>query len=166
MHPNVAQAITNLQRRAQSECRVREGDVLEEALDDLVRNPDRSNDPEHLAGSAIARAKTKLQRRAELAPVTRELDHPEEVERSREHLSLRLGPFPSATDHASHQLLMARDAIARSGLSARDRAYLRLVSGGLEAADIAAGCDEPVPLARVRLSRARSRAREIWRQAA
>lgn len=166
MHPNVAKAIEVLQYRTLKESRAREGEIFEEALDDLVRNPSRNNDPEHLVRSAIARAWTKQQRRAEIAPITRELDRPDEEEGRRKRLSLRLGPMPSSTDHASHQLLMARDAIARSGLSERDRAYLRLISGGFEASDIAAVYDEPLPLVRVHLSRARSRAREIWQQAA
>jgi|SRR6478672_5420808 len=165
MHPNVAKAIEVLQLRTLRERRSREGEILEEALDDLVRNPERDNDPEHLARSAVARARTKLQRRAEIAPVTRELDRPDEEEGLRERLSLRLGPMPSSTDNASHQLLMARDAIARSGLSKRDRAYLRLISDGFEASDIAADYDEPLPLVRVHLSRARNRAREFWQQA-
>jgi DNA-directed RNA polymerase specialized sigma24 family protein len=164
MHPNLAQAIEVLQLRTMKEPRARENAILEEALDDLVRNPDRDHDPEYLARSAVARARTKHKRRAEIAPVTRELDRPDEGESLRERLSLHLGPMPSSTDHASHQLLMARDTIARSGLNERDLAYLRLVSAGLETSDIAAVYDEPVSVVQVRLSRARSHVREIWQQ--
>lgn len=143
-------AVKALQDRCSREQRQNLGEVLEEALDDLVRNPDRPGDPDFLAGSAVARARTKLKRRAEIAPT----------------VPLEKVSEPATGDSAKHEAMLARDAIERSDLTARDRHYLRLVAAGADSREIAELEGVAVSLARVRLSRARNRARRVWKEAA
>jgi hypothetical protein len=150
MNKGTIGAIRALQDRCSRERRKNVGEVLEEALDDLVRNPNRDGDPDFLAGSAVARARTKLKRRAEIAP----------------SVPLENVSEPATDDRGKHEVLMAKDAVERSGLTAKDRCYLRLVATGAGSREIAELEGVAVSLARVRVSRAHSRARRIWADAA
>jgi len=143
-------AVMALQDRCSHEQRQNVGEVLEEALDDLVRNPDRQGDPNFLAGSAVARARTKLNRRAEIAPT----------------VPLEKVSEPAIDDSAKHEAVLARDAVERGGLTARDRHYLHLVAAGADSREIAELEGVAVSLARLRVCRARHRARRVWQEAA
>ena len=162
MNMNVSSAIAALQKKARAEQRVGGGEVLEEALDDLVRSPERIGDHDHLVGSALARARTKVHRRRRLAPVVARIDEQPEAPATDSVLTVT----PITTDNESHELIEVRDLIERSSLPARDRGYLRLVSTGFDARDIASLEELPLSQVRVRMSRAHRRARELWKEAA
>jgi DNA-directed RNA polymerase specialized sigma24 family protein len=157
MNSNVTSAIAALQGQALNEYRVVDGEVLEEALDDLVRNPSRTGDTKHLIGSAIARARTKVFRRHRLAPIVGRIDEQPEPEEDSGFVIT-----PRTTDEPAHDLIEARDAVARSDLPARDRNYLHLISNGFDARDLADLERAPLGTIRVRVTRAQARAREMW----
>lgn len=157
MHTNVISAIEALQKRALREQRIHEGDVLEEALADLVRKPHRSADAHHLAGSAVARARTKVHRRAALAPVVVAMDA---LEADTDHRGY--AHVPMTDDRSAHELIEVRDALDRTTISPRDRSYLVLAELGFSARDIATLEGVRAETAEVRLSRTHSRARAIW----
>lgn len=150
MNEEILGAVAALQGRCSRERRQYDGEVLEEALDDLVRNPQRRGEPDYLAGSAVARARTKLRRRAEIAPC----------------VSLEKVAGLVVDDNGKHEAIMARDVVDRISLPSRDRRYLHLVAAGAESREIAEHEGVSLPLARVRLSRARKRVRESWKAAA
>jgi hypothetical protein len=158
MKRDVASAILALQRRTLNEFRVREAEVLEQALCDLVRSPERIGDPDHLIGSSIARARTKLARRDKLAPIVARIDEQCDEDEPTQGRVVT----PSTNDRPAHELIFARDTLLRGEISAQDLRYLTLVSTGLDAPEIAALDHESLPRVRVRLSRARARARGLW----
>lgn len=155
MHKNAVSAIEALQGRALAASRQDKGEVLEEALSDIVRNPDRDSDAEHQSGSAVARARTKVKRRRDiLGPVIR-LDAPAGAP------AQQLPPPqpPTIDDVAKQEAILIKDALDR-GLSESDRDLLDLASLGFTAAEIAdVEATDPARI-RVRLSRARTRARQ------
>lgn len=158
VHTNVISAIEALQIRALREQRIHEGDVLEEALADLVRSPHRSADPRHLAGSALARARTKVHRRATLVPLVAAAESLPDADTEPKAYA----HVPLTDDESAHALIEVRDALHRSDMAPRDRGYLRLASQGYSARDIA-GLEGVRPeTAEVRLSRTHSRARAAW----
>jgi hypothetical protein len=158
MQSNVASAILALQKRTLNEFRVRDAEILEEALCDLVRNPERIGDTDHLIGSSIARARTKVARRDSIAPIVARIDE-QLGENDPTHGAVIT---PSTHDRLAHELIFARDTLLRGEISAQDQRYLTLVSTGFDASEIAALDHESVPRVRVRLSRARARARGLW----
>jgi len=158
VHTNVISAIEALQVRALREQRAYEGDVLDEALADLIRSPERSADPKHLAGSAVARARTKVHRRATLVPLVAAVEAPPDTESDHKTYA----HVPTTDDRSAHEFIEVHDALDRSSISGRDRGYLRLAGRGYSARDIAALEGVRSKTAEVRLSRAHSRARAAW----
>lgn len=156
MHSNAVSAIQALQGRALAASQQDEGEVFEEALSDLVRNPNRDSDADHQAGSAVARARTKVKRRRDLLGPLIRLDAPGDAP-----VGQMAPPQPPLVDDvAKHDAILARDALARR-LSEKDRALLDLTSVGFTAAELAElEATDPARI-RVRLSRARARARRI-----
>jgi DNA-directed RNA polymerase specialized sigma24 family protein len=154
MHKNAVSAIEALQGRALAVSRQDRGEVLEEALSDLVRSPDRDSDAEHQAGSAVARAGTKVKRRKDLVGPMIRLDAPADAP------AVQLPPqqLPVVDDATKHELILVNDALERA-LSEQDRCLLDLTGLGFTAAEIAELESIDPARIRVRLSRARARAR-------
>jgi hypothetical protein len=154
MHENVIGAIEALQGRVVSTTRHGDGEVLEEALSDLVRNPERESDVDHQTGSAVARARTKLKRRRNLIGPIAQLDASSDGPASHRPL-----PKPPVVDDSDkHKAIFVEDALAR-GLSRKDRTLLDLVDAGFTATELAEIAAVNPSRIRVRLSRARARAR-------
>lgn len=156
MNSNAISAIEALQADTSRELRQPEGEVLEEALGDLVRNPDRSADPKHQAGSAIARARTKVMRRRKLLGPVLRLD----ADPTAPTAQLPVERPATVDDVAKHDELLDRDALER-GLSSRDLFLLDLVGRGFTASEIAELESIDPARIRVRVSRARARARKL-----
>lgn len=154
MHKNAVSAIEALQRRALAVSRQDRGEVLEEALSDLVRSPNRDSDAEHQAGSAVARAGTKVKRRKDLLGPVFRLDAPADAPAAQ----LFLQRPPVVDDTAKYELILIKDALNRE-LSEEDRSLLDLTGLGFTAAEVAELESMDPARIRVRLSRARARAR-------
>jgi DNA-binding CsgD family transcriptional regulator len=168
MTDDVVAAIAILQER----CR-REGDRspywnerIERALDDLVRNPNRTGNPHHLVRNALSNAGQMLDRRRQLCSIQfvgtpadlevyLDLDHRGMLDGRRRLHTARPGSWDDAADH--HRIAVA-SWLAHAPLTRKDRRLLQLLAHGTEADEIAAHDNAPVHRVRVQVSRARQRA--------
>lgn len=148
MHPHVVSACAALyQRLARTQSFNQwETDRAEEALTELVNNPDRSDPPAHQIRNALSNASKKLRRRSEMdAYFFPNLQFG--IDRAVPHDSVE-----NALDIASVLSRMPR----------AERRLLELAASGAESDDIAVELGLPVQRVRERLSRARRRARTLW----
>ncbi len=141
-------AIVSLQRRA---LRSRESytiDVVDRALDEIVRNYDNPKPAPWQVRSALANAaKVVRGRREVVAPV----DFRDER-----------GSQPGVTD-AELELVDVRDWLDRTpALSDTQRRLLVRIADGDDAVELAADSGVPIPRMRERIARARSRARQAY----
>jgi DNA-directed RNA polymerase specialized sigma24 family protein len=148
MHPHVVSACAALyQRIARTQSFNQwETDRAEEALTELVNNPNRSDPPAHQVRNALSNASKKLRRRAEMdAYFLPNLQFG--IERAIPH-----DIAESALDIAS----------VLSRMPGAERMLLELAATGADSDDIAVELGLPVQRVRERLSRARRRARTLW----
>lgn len=126
---------------------------MEEALNNLLAKPHRTGEPFHLARNALSDARKKLDRRAALfADRVTEVDVMAECGRSAE----------GAACHPCECLRAdVTDSVRRTSCDA-DRAILAIAIDGGGAAEVAASLGISYNVAKVRLSRARQRARLSW----
>lgn len=125
----------------------------EEALNGLLANPKRTGDPFHLQRNALSDARKKLVRRAALLALHTRADG-----------TAGDGGAPHATDASDGYDVLHRevvDTIQRKSSDA-DRRILAIAMEGGNAADVAEILGVPYDVAKVRLSRARLRARDAW----
>jgi FixJ family two-component response regulator len=149
MKTNVAEAVARLQARRQHLKDYWHIEQAEAALDILLAQPDRQDEPRYLVRNALADAGKKLKRRARLAAdyaCFRQLED-------------------EGSDDDARAFLHATDFIERT-LTPADRTVLRLVLGGAEPNEIADTLGTSVLRSRERLSRARARARAAWEREA
>ena len=124
----------------------------EEALNGLLSHPDRVGEPFHLERNAMSDARKKLQRRATLFA-----EHVGGIEVMAEVA------IASAPDAEPFDILRADivDIIARTG-GDTDREILNIALHGGGAGEVAEALGVTYDIAKVRLSRARQRARVAW----
>jgi DNA-binding CsgD family transcriptional regulator len=142
----VLRAIAALQQRSflTRAISVRELELLERTLDKLARNPNQSGDEFRIVRNGLADARKILARRRQLLPLS-DLDTARTMSSSGEKVS------------------ELREWLARTpALLPDDRQLLQQLAEGASADDIAREFKIPVKLARVRISRARARARKAW----
>lgn len=125
----------------------------EEALNGLLSKPHRSGDPFHLERNAMSDARKKLQRRAALFA-----DHIDEID-----VMAEAGCAGDSPGNEPFDILHADivDTIDRTS-SEIDREILGIALEGGSAADVAEALGVEYGVAKVRLSRARQRARVAW----
>lgn len=125
----------------------------EEALNGLLAKPHRTGEPFHLERNAMSDARKKLERRAALFA-----EHADEIDVMAE------AGFPNElSDGEGYETLRADvvDTIERTS-SDTDREILAIALNGGTAGDVADALDIDYDVAKVRLSRARQRARIAW----
>lgn len=161
MHPNTASAVGVLQDRLRS---AQVGDFhraerYESALDELVRNPERSGPVGYLVRNAASYGLKKTVRRSHLTP---------------RHLSSQIGadefaviPEVFTTNDDDAQLRVnLHDLINRTLLVPLDRTIMTAILEGATSEEIASALGEPTSRIRVRISRARTKLRRASRSAA
>lgn len=127
----------------------------EEALNALLAKPDRTGDPFHLERNALSDARKKLQRRAELLAL-----HVDEIE-----VMAEAEPGSPRSPDTGFEGLRAEvfDLVERR-LGATDQRILAIAHEGGTAGDVAEALGIDYAIAKVRLSRARARARHAWEE--
>lgn len=125
----------------------------EEALNGLLSNPHRTGDPFHLERNAMSDARKKLQRRATLFA-----DHVALVD-----VMAESGRSGKAPDEEPYDIFRGDviDCVQRKS-SDQDQQILAIALEGGGASDLAAALGIDYDVAKVRLSRARQRARVAW----
>lgn len=159
VHKSTAMAVATAQaRRARTKSGYKQ-DLYDLALDELLRQPNRGGDPEHLLGNALANARKHQRRRADIATIT--------PYGSAQDLSLvvdttrRLRPGPgtrsarACSADGGSPLADAVDWLQRAPLTKAERLALERAATG----EFIAGSEEASPTARQRLARARRSAR-------
>jgi DNA-directed RNA polymerase specialized sigma24 family protein len=148
MHPHVVAACTVLYRRIARTQSFNQWqtDQAEEALNELVNNPDRSAPPAFQVRNALSNASKKLQRRSELD--------------ERFFPSLSFGLDRAVGEDAAEYRLDI--AAVLCSIPSSERNLLELVATGADSYDIADEVGLSVQRVRERLSRARARARALW----
>jgi hypothetical protein len=148
MHTSTEVAVKAAQSRRRSTPSGYEQDLYDQALDELLRQPDRDGDPERLLANAIANARKRFRRRQEIAPVVS-----------------YGGPvglvdlfFPGEPDHGPG-VIDALEWLGSAPLTRSEQTALMLEAHGFDAPFVAAGTSLTVNAARQRLTRARSSAR-------
>lgn len=124
----------------------------EEALNALLAKPHRRGEPYHLERNAMSDARKKLQRRATLFA-----DHVAEVEA----MAADNGATASAAEPFDILRADVFDTVRRTSSDA-DAAVLAIALEGGGAAEVAEALGVDYDTAKVRLSRARQRARIAW----
>lgn len=117
----------------------------EEALNYLLKNPDRSDPPSHLVRSATDYAKRKIRRRW----LAENLYFP----------TLQIGADRMIDHTIAENALDIESVLSR--MSPAERTLLELAADGSEANEIAAKLNLPILRVREKLSRARGRARDL-----
>jgi DNA-directed RNA polymerase specialized sigma24 family protein len=147
MHPHVVAACTALYRRIARTQSFNQWqtDQAEEALNELVNNPDRSDPSAFQVRNALSNASKKLQRRSELD--------------ERFFPSLSFGLDRAVRDDAAEHRLDI--VVVLSRIQSSERNLLELAATGADAYDIADEVGLPVQRVREQLSRARARARAL-----
>ena len=125
----------------------------EEALNGLLSRPDRAGDPFHLERNAMSDARKKLQRRATLFT-----DNVGDIEVMAGGGGSGDGPRKDPFDILRADIA---DTIDRTS-GDNDRAILGIAFEGGGAHEVARALGIPYDVAKVRLSRARQRARVAW----
>jgi DNA-directed RNA polymerase specialized sigma24 family protein len=128
----------------------------EEALNGLLKHPNRTGNPYHLERNALSEARKKLQRRDQLLG-----EHMAEID-----VMAETGSLTEASDGDGYDVLRSDviDSVRRTS-SEPDRKILAVALGGGSARDVAEAIGIPYDAAKVRLSRARQRARTAWQGA-
>ena len=143
---DVIEAVRLGQKRCAATRSVPEQQRIEFALDELLRHPEATGDPQDLLDSALAHARTKIRRRAAIAPF-----YP-------------VGEPPDAASDpgglAEQALIDVFYVVASAPLTGRDRALLLFALADLDAPARAARLGLSVTQAQQRLSRARRHARD------
>lgn len=153
MNEEVTVAVLRLQRSLMTgRLQPWRAEQTEEALNGLLSKPHRSGDPFHLERNAMSDARKKLQRRATLFA-----DHIAEIDVMAEAHATEGGRGEP------YDILRADvvDTIQRTG-SDTDREILAIAIEDGTAAEVAEALALPYDVAKVRLSRARQRARIAW----
>lgn len=133
-------------------------DVLERAMDEIVRNLDNPKPAAWQVRSARANASKIVKQRRQQAPST-SLD----AERGAAD-ALSLGALADPIDR--HAETMCREWLRTvDGLTYLDRSLLLALYGGFDSAMIAVADDRPVERVREQISRARRRARGSYEHA-
>lgn len=123
-------------------------DLLDLALDELLRQPDREGDPEHLLGNALANSRKHLRRRRAIAPVTTYGD-------ARDLATLADADADAGTVDPVPVLIDALDWLQRARLTKAERTALTEAA----VAEFLPGPKRTDASAQQRLSRARASAR-------
>ena len=148
MHTHVVEACAALQRRIARYQSYNPWltDQAEEALNELVSNPDRQDPPAHLIRNALSNASKKLKRRSDLGD--------------------KFFPTRSfGSDRAAYQTTTENVidvGLVLSSMPPEHRTLLELAMDGAEADDMSEEMKLPVQRVRERLSRARAHARRVW----
>lgn len=125
----------------------------EEALNYLLSQPDRTGNPFHIERNAMSDARKKLQRRAALfAENVAVLD-----------IMAEGGPTSETSNGEGYDVLRADviDSIRRTSTTS-DQGILAIALDGGASDDVAEALGVSYEIAKVRLSRARQRARGAW----
>ncbi|MDR6766490.1 DNA-directed RNA polymerase specialized sigma24 family protein [Acidovorax delafieldii] len=148
MHPHVVEACVSLQRRIARMQGYNQWltDQAEEALTELVNNPDRSSPPAHLIRNALANASKKLKRRSELG----EAFLP----------TMSFGSDRAAYSTTTENIIDVGRVL--DSIQVGPRALLERAADGADAEEIADELGLPAQRVRERLSRARAEARKFW----
>jgi len=146
MNKNVTAAVARLQAMLGRTSAQRSSDLIDEALNYLLNQPDNIKPPHVQARNALREARRKLTVRGELMGAHLEREH------------RATGAPQRDFEHAKTEL---RDFIAALP-KPTDRPLLRIAMAGGGAETIARQFDIKLASARERLSRARSRAWPLW----
>lgn len=145
---SVQAAVVQLQQQALQSHDVYELDRLDRAIDELVRNPDKSTPPAFQRRSAMANANKILQYRKRTCPVT-----------SLDEQTPDCAPSSSdlvQTDGAPDELDIRLWLETTPSLTAMQRSLLRAFADGHDARSIAKWSRTPVARVREQISRARA----------
>lgn len=145
---SVQTAVAQLQQQALRSHDVYELDRLDRAIDELVRNPDKSSPPAFQRRSAMANASKILQHRRRACPVT-SLDQPTANDAPS---SFDLARTDGAPDELDIRLWLE----TTPSMTAMQRDLLRALADGHDALSIARRSQTPVARVREQISRARS----------
>lgn len=159
MHTSTALAVATAQARRDRTSSGYKQDLYDLALDELLRQPNRDGDPEHLLGKALANARKHQRRRASIAQISTCGDAQDlslVVDTTRR---LRPGPGcrPATSRRASSgsPLTDALDWLRRAPLTRAERLTLEVTALG----EFMPSDGAKTATARQRLSRARTSAR-------
>lgn len=118
---------------------------LERALDDVIRKPSRTGDPQKLANAAWGNAGKVVRDRATHMTRYNQDVHDRPEEENVESLALEI-----------------QDSVDRSQMTPQERVILHALLEGWEATDIAQALHLPLNRVAVLISRTRKRARRVW----
>lgn len=152
MNDEMTEAVLRLQRSLlNGRLHPWRAEQTEEALNGLLSKPQRVGNPFHLERNALSDARKKLMRRAELMAERTAIDqHSAVADRTPVH--------PETFETLRRDVI---DTIERTSGEA-DQKILAIAIDGGTAADVAEVLGIPYGIAKVRLSRARHRARRAW----
>ncbi|THD34490.1 MAG: hypothetical protein E7773_14975 [Sphingomonas sp.] len=154
MNNDVTEAVLRLQGGLMSgRLQPWRAEQTEEALNALLAKPQRTGVPFHLARNALSDARKKLQRRSDLLA-----DRAAEIDVMAETGSTGGAPGAGGYEVLRREVI---DTVNRRSTPA-DREILAVALEGGTAGDVAAALGVDYDIAKVRLSRARSRARAAW----
>ncbi|MFI7484069.1 hypothetical protein ACH9EU_16835 [Kocuria sp. M1R5S2] len=136
-------AILILQAQSRKASDLYTQDRIDRALDEIVRNPSKTNPPEHQVRSALANAGKVMANRRRVAPVV-----------SHEDLVIEVDAREDGYD-----VVELRYWLETAPLSSPARTLLLALAAGADANDLAAQHDVPVQRIRERIARARKNAR-------
>lgn len=143
---DVIDAVCLGQGRCAATRSVPEQQRIEFALDELLRNPEATGYPRDLLNSALAHARTKIRRRAAIAPFYPVAEPPD--------------VFADPVGTTEEALIDVFDVVASAVLTGPDRALLLFALADLDAPAMAVRLGLSITQAQQRLSRARRHARE------
>lgn len=148
MHPHVVEACAMLHKQVARYQRYNHWltERAEEALVELVGNPERTDPPPHQVRNALSNASKKLKRRHELMDEFSP--------------TLTFGIDRPVLHLAAESIHDIESVVSR--MSSEDRSLIEAAADESGAEELAEQLCVPVQRARERLSRARARARALW----
>lgn len=131
-------------------------DCIDLALDAILRNPDKKGDPSCLVRNALGDARKTMRRHYRI--------HPIEPFGDEESYSRFVEDAPDKSHFNSQSRIDIIDWINNLPLGLIDKSILRILTCGGDAIDVATRHHFTYSQAQVRVSRAKARARQLWKK--
>jgi DNA-directed RNA polymerase specialized sigma24 family protein len=168
LHKNTQDAIERLQRLSLSVGGRLNSSAAryDDALDRLLRDPERAGDPRELARQAERHARQLLARRSSIRPTALGVERLDGRLTMAELTHPVVSTWPTARwADQDHGALMVRDALDRLRLGDRDRFVIAMLADEYGIAEIADALGVSLPTARVIVHRTRRHVYPLYRKA-
>ncbi len=158
MTNDVSEAVQRLQKRS---CKYFYSSLYwtertDRAIDTILRNPNRSGHPSHLVRNALSDSRKIVHRRRQICSLI------EMKTCDGDDFGHNIELVPDSRNKELEEVFIVQDWLERASLSSQDRRVLTLLLKGSEAKEVAEKLGITVQQARVRISRARKRAKACW----